>query len=183
MSDLNLENIVGFKAVDKDGNEQNVTVDEMVDMVSTRMVMALSETSTFAAAAATGNDVYENELPTVTDAANVRVLQSSGDAAQMTMQSLASKLGELIGINETWFRNRGNIRGEINLDDFKNAGAYSLFDVEGNNVPTSWAQLLIFSSGYYIIQIIVDISSRKLFIRRYDIENDRWQEWGNIIIT
>lgn len=97
MSDLNLENIVGFKVVDKDGNEQNVTVDEMVDMVSTRMVMALSETSTFAAAAATGNDVYENELPTVTDAANVRVLQSSGDAAKMTMQSLASKLGELIG--------------------------------------------------------------------------------------
>lgn len=96
MSDLNLENIVGFKAVDKDGNEQNVTVDEMVDMVSTRMVMALSETSTFAAAAATGNDVYENELPTVTDAANVRVLQSSGDAAKMTMQSLASKLGGLI---------------------------------------------------------------------------------------
>lgn len=97
MSDLNLDNIVGFKAVDKDGNEQNVTVDEMVEMVSTRMVMALSETSTFAAVAATGNDVYENELPTVTDAANVRVLQSSGDAAQMTMQSLASKLGELIG--------------------------------------------------------------------------------------
>lgn len=96
MSDLNLDNIVGFKAVDKDGNEQNVTVDEMVDMVSTRMVMALSETSTFAAVAATGNDVYENELPTVTDAANVRVLQNSGDAAQMTMQSLASKLGELL---------------------------------------------------------------------------------------
>jgi len=99
MSNLNLENIVGFKAVDKDGNEQNVTVDEMVDMVSTRMVMALSETSTFAAAAATGNDVYENELPTVTDAANVRVLQSSGDAAQMTMQSLASKLGELLPLS------------------------------------------------------------------------------------
>ena len=102
MSNLNLENIVGFKAVDKDGNEQNVTVDEMVDMVSTRMVMALSETSTFAAAAATGNDVYENELPTVTDAANVRVLQSSGDAAQMTMQSLASKLEEL-QLNENYF--------------------------------------------------------------------------------
>lgn len=98
MSELNLDNIVGFKAIDVDGNEQNVTVDEMVEMVSTRMVMALSETSTFAATAATGNDVYENELPTVTDAANVRVLQSSGDAAQMTMQSLASKLGGLIGI-------------------------------------------------------------------------------------
>lgn len=102
MSDLNLDNIVGFKAVDKDGNEQNVTVDEMVDMVSTRMVMALSETSTFAAVAATGNDVYENELPTVTDAANVRVLQSSGDAAQMTMKSLASKLGGLFTSLKLW---------------------------------------------------------------------------------
>ena len=97
MSDLNLENIVGFKAVDKNGNERQVTVDEMTELVSARIVSAASEISTFAAAAATGNDVYENELPTVTDAANVRVLQSSGDAAQMTMQSLASKLGELIG--------------------------------------------------------------------------------------
>ena len=92
-------------------------------------------------------------------------------------------LGGLLGVNETWFRNRGNIRGEINLDDFKDAGAYSLFNIEGNNVPTSWAQLLVFSSGYYITQIIVDVSSCKLFIRRYDIENDRWQEWGNIIMT
>lgn len=120
MSDLNLENIVGFKAVDKDGNEQNVTVDEMADMVSTRMVMALSETSTFAAAAATGNDVYENELPTVTDAANVRVLQSSGDAAQMTMQSLASKLGELIGnatSNKSGLMSSGMVPLELSKDN------------------------------------------------------------------
>lgn len=104
MSELDLNNIVGFKAVDADGNEQNVTVDEMVDMVATRMVSAMSETSslseisTLATAAATGNDVYENELPTVTDAANVRVLQSGGEAAQMTMQSLATKLGGLLPI-------------------------------------------------------------------------------------
>ena len=104
---MELNNIVGFKAIDADGNEQNVTVDEMVDMVATRMVSALSETSalseisTLATAAATGNDVYENELPTVTDAANVRVLQSSGDAAQMTMQSLATKLGGLIPVANT----------------------------------------------------------------------------------
>ena len=128
MSDLNLDNIVGFKAVDKDGNEQNVTVDEMVEMVSTRMVMALSETSTFAAVAAAGNDVYENELPTVTDAANVRVLQSSGDAAQMTMQSLASKLGGLIGIDDTWLRFRNNevIESQDELDQMNYSGIYLL---------------------------------------------------------
>lgn len=137
MSDLNLDNIVGFKAVDKDGNEQNVTVDEMVDMVSTRMVMALSETSTFAAAAATGNDVYENELPTVTDAANVRVLQSSGDAAQMTMQSLASKLGELLPVASSGKSGlmSGNImRNRLQSISFGSGRVYKIGHLQANYV-------------------------------------------------
>ena len=183
MSDLNLENIVGFKAVDKNGDERQVTVDEMTELVSARIVSAASEISTFAAAAAAGTDEFEDQLPQSDTFSWLRTLDGSKNPTLTSSSAAAKVLGELIGINETWFRNRGNIRGKINLDDFKNAGAYSLFDVEGNNVPTSWAQLLIFSSGYYIIQIIVDISSRKLFIRRYDIENDRWQEWGNIIMT
>lgn len=137
MSDLILENIVGFKAVDKNGNEQNVTVDEMVDMVSTRMVMALSETSTFAAAAATGNDVYENELPTVTDAANVRVLQSSGDAAKMTMQSLASKLGELMkNLGLLSFVKSGFYSGDLN--ELKGLDAEYSLDNKCTNGPKDY---------------------------------------------
>ena len=143
MSDLNLENIVGFKAVDKDGNEQNVTVDEMVDMVSTRMVMALSETSTFAAAAATGNDVYENELPTVTDAANVRVLQSSGDAAKMTMQSLASKLGGLIG---TATANKNGLMSKIFVvtDIERGKGLIIDYKADSNGLYTSSSLIEIY---------------------------------------
>ena len=183
MSDLNLDNIVGFKAVDKDGNEQNVTVDEMVDMVSTRMVMALSETSTFAAAAATGNDVYENELPTVTDAANVRVLQSSGDAAQMTMQSLASKLGGLLGINNTWFRRRyGSI---TDFNEFKEIGYMFVNIVQSmDNKPNT-------SSNYGFLETIaindvtlkqthVDFQSR-FFIRVCN--NGTWTDWKQIQTT
>jgi hypothetical protein len=180
---MDLNNIVGFKAVDKNGKERQVTVDEMTELVSARIVSAASEISTFAAAAAAGTDEFEDQLPQSDTFSWLRTLDGSKNPTLTSSSAAAKVLGELIGINETWFRNRGHIRGEINLDDFKNAGAYSLFNVEGNNVPTSWAQLLIFSSGYYIIQIIVDISSRKLFIRRYDTENDRWQEWGNIIIT
>ena len=183
MSDLNLDNIVGFKAVDKDGNEQNVTVDEMVDMVSTRMVMALSETSTFAAVAATGNDVYENELPTVTDAANVRVLQSSGDAAQMTMQSLASKLGGLLGINNTWFRRRyGSI---TDFNEFKEIGYMFVDKVQSmDNKPNT-------SSNYEFLETIdindvtlkqthVDFQSR-FFIRVCN--NGTWTDWKQIQTT
>ena len=65
MSDLNLENIVGFKAVDKNGNERQVTVDEMTELVSARIVSAASEISTFAAAAAAGTDEFEDQLPPV----------------------------------------------------------------------------------------------------------------------
>lgn len=187
MSDLNLENIVGFKAVDKDGNEQNVTVDEMVDMVSTRMVMALSETSTFAAAAATGNDVYENELPTVTDAANVRVLQSSGDAAKMTMQSLASKLGELIGtvtankdglMSKNGFleRSKGNT---LDFNDYTISGVWVFSDTGFINGPSVYRGgiLLVFKTANgNILQICCDYTN-SIFIR---IHWGEWKSWSQI---
>lgn len=176
MSNLNLENIVGFKAVDKDGNEQNVTVDEMVDMVSTRMVMALSETSTFAAAAATGNDVYENELPTVTDAANVRVLQSSGDAAKMTMQSLASKLGEL-----TLPKYNSN---ELNYGDLNNFKSLTIRPINRWTNPdfpkTNWPDGM--TDGTFIVETFNGIVrqtaiSKMLCIRFFFDQTNMWTEW------
>lgn len=184
MSDLNLENIVGFKAVDKDGNEQNVTVDEMVDMVSTRMVMALSETSTFAAAAATGNDVYENELPTVTDAANVRVLQSSGDAAKMTMQSLASKLGELLPVvSETsnglaWkggFIDRPKITSNMSIDNYTNPGMYGLDGCQDS--PYKYGGLIIFRTNVLVVQIVYDMQGSNRPKYRQNWANQGWQSW------
>ena len=184
MSDLNLENIVGFKAVDKDGNEQNVTVDEMVDMVSTRMVMALSETSTFAAAAATGNDVYENELPTVTDAANVRVLQSSGDAAKMTMQSLASKLGELmnsLGLFPFMFR---GIMTNRSYNDLIETGYYKIQDNMIDGPSTYWGTLVVFNDSDQITQVFYpNIDSAEISTRKGSINNFAKSAWRSISFT
>lgn len=170
---MELNNIVGFKAVDKDGNEQNVTVDEMVDMVATRMVSALSETSalseisTLATAAATGNDVYENELPTVTDAANVRVLQIGGEAAQMTMQSLATKLGGLIGVvsesknglmSSNGFISRTGIiipSGGTILDAMTNNmkdGIYQVTGISASDPMKDWGVLFIVGSKFAIFK-------------------------------
>lgn len=182
MSDLNLDNIVGFKAVDKDGNEQNVTVDEMVDMVSTRMVMALSETSTFAAAAATGNDVYENELPTVTDAANVRVLQSSGDAAQMTMQSLASKLGELMNSLKLFpFMNKGRLTGTDDLNNVLTSGIYEISaPTTGvlNGKDIQYGILIVFSAGQRIQLLGNGLYGNAYF--RTGRDNGTWYDWVSI---
>lgn len=184
MSNLNFENIVGFKAVDKDGNEQNVTVDEMVDMVSTRMVMALSETSTFAAAAATGNDVYENELPTVTDAANVRVLQSSGDAAKMTMQSLASKLEELmnsLGLFPFMFR---GIMTNRSYNDLIETGYYKIQDNMIDGPSTYWGTLVVFNDSDQITQVFYpNIDSTEISTRKGNINNFVKSAWRIISFT
>lgn len=180
MSDLNLENIVGFKAVDKDGNEQNVTVDEMVDMVSTRMVMALSETSTFAAAAATGNDVYENELPTVTDAANVRVLQSSGDAAKMTMQSLASKLGGLFTSLKLF---PFMFRGDVNVTSYDETGALdTVIEMGIYKVKPKqgvWGTLVVFNAfdgAGGVVQKLYNATGAKYRVKNSNTDN-LWTDW------
>ncbi len=189
MSNLNFENIVGFKAVDKDGNEQNVTVDEMVDMVSTRMVMALSETSTFAAAAATGNDVYENELPTVTDAANVRVLQSSGDAAQMTMQSLASKLGGLMdSLGLFPFMGRGILEKDTDFNNITESGIYTYTSLTSspNSPGNDYGILLVFNGSGYLIQEARQVVNTLIIKYRAGtvVDGDlRWSDWKQIQTT
>ena len=173
---MDLNNIVGFKAIDADGNEQNVTVDEMVDMVSTRMVMALLETSTFAAAAAVGNDVYENELPTVTDAANVRVLQNSGDAAQMTMQSLATKLGGLMNSLKLFpFMFKGVISGENNLEQYTSSGMFQLHNIT-SSLPFSYGGMVVFNCQTYIVQFAFGIQSNDFYIRS-NWNNEGWTTW------
>ena len=186
---MELNNIVGFKAIDKDGNEQNVTVDEMVDMVATRMVSALSETSalseisTLATAAATGNDVYENELPTVTDAANVRVLQIGGEAAQMTMQSLATKLGGLIGVDNTIIKNKNS-----RVTDFNKAVEAGVYQVNlTNNIPPEAngptsvygnGILIVFTSIEFIGQIYIPLmylNIDNIYIRERNSSD--WFKW------
>jgi hypothetical protein len=99
MSDLNLENIVGFKAVDKNGNERQVTVDEMTELVSARIVSAASEISTFAAAAAAGTDEFEDQLPQSDTFSWLRTLDGSKNPTLTSSSAAAKVLGELIGVN------------------------------------------------------------------------------------
>ncbi len=162
MSDLNLENIVGFKAVDKNGNERQVTVDEMTELVSARIVSAASEISTFAAAAAAGTDEFEDQLPQSDTFSWLRTLDGSKNPTLTSSSAAAKVLGELIGINETWFRNRGYIRGEINLDDFKNVPEYAnSFVIKYSTIIMSISQI---SETLFILAI-------PFFLKRFGIKN------------
>ena len=94
---MDLNNIVGFKAVDKNGKERQVTVDEMTELVSARIVSAASEISTFAAAAAAGTDEFEDQLPQSDTFSWLRTLDGSKNPTLTSSSAAAKVLGELIG--------------------------------------------------------------------------------------
>lgn len=100
---MDLNNIVGFKAVDKNGNERQVTVDEMTELVSARIVSAASEISTFAAAAAAGTDEFEDQLPQSDTFSWLRTLDGSKNPTLTSSTAAAKVLGELLQ-NENYIR-------------------------------------------------------------------------------
>lgn len=93
---MDLNNIVGFKAVDKNGNERQVTVDEMTELVSARIVSAASEISTFAAAAAAGTDEFEDQLPQSDTFSWLRTLDGSKNPTLTSSSAAAKVLGGLM---------------------------------------------------------------------------------------
>ena len=95
---MDLNNIVGFKAVDKNGKERQVTVDEMTELVSARIVSAASEISTFAAAAAAGTDEFEDQLPQSDTFSWLRTLDGSKNPTLTSSSAAAKVLGGLIGV-------------------------------------------------------------------------------------
>lgn len=134
MEELNLDNIISFKAVDVDGNEQNVTVDDMVSMISARMASTVSkaspmsaEMSTYTATAATGNDVYENELPIVSDYATVRVVTSDGTPAQATKQTEAKVVEGLLPVASA------NNNGLMNINGYRGSNSFAVYNLKPND--------------------------------------------------
>jgi len=185
MSDLNLENIVGFKAVDKNGNERQVTVDEMTELVSARIVSAASEISTFAAAAAAGTDEFEDQLPQSDTFSWLRTLDGSKNPTLTSSSAAAKVLGELIGINDSWFKDLGLFKGD--LDTIKKSGIYRI--QEGSiNIPVEgdyWGVLLSFYTNLgggqnSSIQIIRFVDSG-YYIRSMWYGN--WSSWAKITTT
>ena len=151
---MDLNNIVGFKAVDKNGNERQVTVDEMTELVSARIVSAASEISTFAAAAAAGTDEFEDQLPQSDTFSWLRTLDGSKNPTLTSSSAAAKVLGGLIGINDTWIRRRFAIK-DCNTAI---AGVYNVDDTTTNNFPTGaykYGTLLVVNSGFFGSQYFV----------------------------
>ena len=185
MSDLNLENIVGFKAVDKNGNERQVTVDEMTELVSARIVSAASEISTFAAAAAAGTDEFEDQLPQSDTFSWLRTLDGSKNPTLTSSSAAAKVLGGLIGINDTWIRRKF----AINDCNTAIAGVYNVDDTTTNNFPTGaykYGTLLVVNSGFFGSQYFVPDNFNAdpyIYIRAISNNGTTFNKWAKIKVT
>lgn len=181
---MDLNNIVGFKAVDKNGNERQVTVDEMTELVSARIVSAASEISTFAAAAAAGTDEFEDQLPQSDTFSWLRTLDGSKNPTLTSSSAAAKVLGELIPVvSETsnglaWkggFIDRPKITSNMSIDNYTNPGMYGLDGCQDS--PYKYGGLIIFRVNVLVVQIVYDMQGSNRPKYRQNWANQGWQSW------
>ena len=174
---MDLNNIVGFKAVDKNGNERQVTVDEMTELVSARIVSAASEISTFAAAAAAGTDELEDQLPQSDTFSWLRTLDGSKNPTLTSSTAAAKVLGGLIGINDSWFRSRiPTFKGDV--ETLVVSGIYGITPESINNPINGYGILSVFSVGNEsrVMYLLISVNGATFIRVKYDKSDSKWKK-------
>ncbi|WP_257233482.1 pyocin knob domain-containing protein [Phocaeicola vulgatus] len=181
---MDLNNIVGFKAVDKNGNERQVTVDEMTELVSARIVSAASEISTFAAAAAAGTDEFEDQLPQSDTFSWLRTLDGSKNPTLTSSSAAAKVLGELmnsLGLFPFMFR---GIMTNRSYNDLIKTGYYKIQENMIDGPSTYWGTLVVFNDSDQITQVFYpNIDSAEISTRKGNINNFAKSAWRSISFT
>ena len=174
---MDLNKIVGFKAVDKNGNERQVTVDEMTELVSARIVSAASEISTFAAAAAAGTDEFEDQLPQSDTFSWLRTLDGSKNPTLTSSSAAAKVLGGLIGINDSWFRSRiPTFKGDV--ETLVVSGIYGITPESINNPINGYGILSVFSVGNEsrVMYLLISVNGATFIRVKYDKSDSKWKK-------
>ena len=119
-------------------------------------------------------DQFENQLPQKSDAKWVRALDASGNPILISKEDLASVVGGLLEINNSWFRLRRIIgTTEEDLNNANQTGMYwhgrGLFNGNG------WhGILLVFNTGTYIAKIDINFINPTWKIFIWNHEQKKW---------
>ena len=119
-------------------------------------------------------DQFENQLPQKSDAKWVRALDASGNPILISKEDLASVVGGLLEINNSWFRLRRVIgTTEEDLNNANQTGMYwhgrGLFNGNG------WhGILLVFNTGTYIARIDINFINPTWKIFIWNHEQKKW---------
>ena len=127
-----------------------------------------------------GKDELKTEIATLDKLDEISkfvCIDKNGESAGvMTKEQVASVLAELIGINNTWFRDGGIV---INPDNCLNNRVYMINISLGtiNFDLFTYGNLLYFSQGEYHTQIAMSIYDNKRFTRMSSNGGNSWGEW------
>ena len=126
-----------------------------------------------------------NEVPVVSDIVTIFGKRSNGEIVQIDKSNLATLLGELIGINDTWIRRWFAIK-DCNTAI---AGAYNVDDSTTNNFPTGaykYGTLLVVNSGFFGSQYFVPDNFNAdpyIYIRAISNNGTTFNKWAKIKVT
>lgn len=126
-----------------------------------------------------------NEVPVVSDIVTILGKRSNGEIVQIDKSNLATLLGELIGINDTWIRKRFAIK-DCNTAI---AGVYNVDDTTTNNFPTGaykYGTLLVVNSGFFGSQYFVPNNLNAdpyIYIRSIGNNGTTFNKWAKIKVT
>ena len=126
-----------------------------------------------------------NEVPVVSDIVTIFGKRSNGEIVQIDKSNLATLLGELIGINDTWIRRRFAIK-DCNTAI---AGVYNVDDTTTNNFPTGaykFGTLLVANSGFFGSQYFVPDNFNAdpyIYIRSIGNNGTTFNKWAKIKVT
>lgn len=90
-------------------------------------------------------------------------------------------MGELIGVNDTWFRYRLKISGANDLTEYKNSGTYYLDNVT-SDLPFKYGSLVVFNSYIHIVQFAFIYHSNSFYIRT-NWNSEKWTNWEKMGTT
>jgi hypothetical protein len=119
-----------------------------------------------------------NEVPVVSDIVTIFGKRSNGEIVQIDKSNLATLLGGLIGINDSWFRYHPNLIISRDLNDIIENGAYYTQANNVNSPISKHGNLFVCGNNVdNVVQKIMD-SDGNIYIR---LKLGSWLPWKQIV--
>lgn len=104
---------------------------------------------------------------------------STGETVKISKADLASVVAEVIGINNTWLRDRGALGSSVDLNTILTPGVYRI----SNNSFISYKMMIVFKGDTYTVQLFFGIGANDKSLRMRNYYNGEWSTLYNISLT
>ena len=125
-----------------------------------------------------------NEVPVVSDIVTIFGKRSNGEIVQIDKSNLATLLGGLLGINDTWlrFRDEKEIESQDELDQMNYSGIYLLSQKSKLEYVRNCVLVVIGKPNICCIQNLYNYSGD---IYKYRVKwfSSSWSNWRTVSLT